>query len=216
MAKASNAIKVGDKNVVRTRGLVLLKPGHKEIRKLKKEALVPSIHGHKVWNSSFLIMDYLTRNKPPKGSQFMDLGCGWGLLGIQMVRKYDCKVTAVDADEDVFPYLELHAAINKASGIETRKARFEKLRKKDLEGFHTIAGADICFWDELAPVLYKLIRKAIKMGVQRIIIADPGRSPFYKLVKKCEKDSNMKVKVIEKSTSTPKVAVADLLVVTPA
>ena len=215
MAKTKKK-QASDKNVVRTRGLVLLKPAHKDIRRLKREALVPSIHGHKVWNSSFLIMDYLTRNKPPKGSKFMDLGCGWGLLGIQMRRKYDCKVTAVDADEDVFPYLSLHEKLNKVKGIRTQQARFEKLRKKDLQGCHTIAGADICFWDSLAPVLYKLIRKAIKVGVKRIIIADPGRSPFYKLVKKCEKDKSMKVKVVEKTTTTPKAAAADLLIVTPA
>lgn len=215
MAKSGKSAS-SDKNMVRTRGLVLLKPGHKEIKRLKREALVPSIHGHKVWNSSFLIMDYLSRNKPPKRSKFMDLGCGWGLLGIQMKRKYQCKVTAVDADKDVFPYLDLHAELNGVSGIKTQRARFEKLRKKDLEGFHTIAGADICFWDELAPVLYKLIRKAIKAGVQRIIVADPGRSPFYQLVELCEADKNMKAKVVEKSTEKPKVAVADLLVVTPA
>lgn len=212
----SLSVKASDKNVIKTRGLYLLKPAHKAIRKLKKNDHEPSIHGHKIWNSSFLIMDYLSRNKPPKGSHFMDLGCGWGLLGIQMRRKYNCKVTAIDADKDVFPFLDLHAAINGVDDIKTRKARFEKLARKDLSGFHTIAGADICFWDELSPVLYKLIRRAIKAGVQRIIIADPGRSPFYDLVERCENDALMAARVIERSTDKPKVAVADLLVVTPA
>lgn len=209
-------IKKDDKSAIRTRGLVLLKPSHKEIKRLKKEAHEPSIHGHKIWNSSFLIMDYLSRNKPPLGSRFMDLGCGWGLLGIQMSRKYDCDVLAIDADEDVFPYLELHADINKVHDIKTRKARFEKLGKKDLSGIHTIAGADICFWDELTPVLYKLIKRALNAGVQRIIIADPGRSPFYELVEKCEHDKNMAMEVVEKTTTQPKSACADLLIVTPA
>ena len=205
-----------DKRAIRTRSLVLLKPAHKEVRKLKRDAHVPSIHGHKIWNSSFLIMDYLSRNKPPKKSRFMDLGCGWGLLGIWAKKKFECKVTAVDADEDVFPYLELHANINGVSNIKTRKKRFEKLKKADLEGFHTLAGADICFWDELTPVLYKLIRRAIKAGVKRIIIADPGRDPFYQLVELCEKDKTMVADVVERTTTRPKVAVADLLVVTPA
>ena len=209
-------IKRDDKKAIRSRSLVLLKPGHKEVRRLKREAHVPSIHGHKVWNSSFLIMDYLSRKSPPKKSRFMDLGCGWGLLGIWANKKFDCKVTAVDADEDVFPYLELHANINGATNIKTRKRRFEKLRKSDLEGFHTLAGADICFWDELTPVLHKLIRRAMKAGVKRVIIADPGRSPFYELVELCENDKRMKVKVVERTTTRPKVAVADLLVVTPA
>lgn len=75
-------VKASDANVISTRSLKVLKASHKEVRRLKKEAHCPSIHGDKVWDSSFLVMDYLARNKPPLNSTFMDLGCGWGLLGI--------------------------------------------------------------------------------------------------------------------------------------
>lgn len=212
----SVAVKATDKHVIASRSLRVLKPAHKEIKRLKAEAHYPSIHGHKVWNSSFLVMDYLSRKKPAAGSTLMDLGCGWGLLGIYAVKKLDLKVIAVDADKDVFPYLRLHADINGVDGIETRKGRFEKLKKADFAGIDTVVGADICFWDKLAPVLYKMMRRAIKAGVQKIIIADPGRDPFYQLVEMCEEEPLFSCKVVEKTTSKPVDAVADLLIVTPA
>jgi len=207
-------VKAGDKKVVKTRSLLILKPGHKAIRKLKEAAHFPSIHGHKVWNSSFLVMDYLSRNKPPKRSTLMDLGCGWGLLGIYAAKKLGVKVIGIDADDDVFPYLDLHAQINGVD-VPRKKRRFENLKKKDFEGVHTITGADICFWDQLAPVLFKMIKRALKAGVKRVIIADPGRDPFYQLVALCEEHKGFKVKVVEKTTLKPKAACADLLIVTP-
>ncbi|MBQ0752827.1 MAG: methyltransferase [Gammaproteobacteria bacterium] len=205
-----------DKHVVFTRGLKVLSPAHKEVKRLKKDAHLPSIHGDKVWNSSFLVMDYLARNKPPKTSTMMDLGCGWGLLGIYASNKLVKRVVAVDADADVFPYLALHQEINGAKNIDTLVRRFEKLKKSDFDGVHTIAGADICFWDALAPVLHKMIKKAIKAGAKRVIIADPGRDPFYELVAMCEKDKALACKVVEKTTTKPKAACADLMIVTPA
>lgn len=202
-------IRRNEPHIIRTRGIVLLKAAHREIRRLKQEA-EPSIHGNKVWNSSFLIMDYLTRDGLPKGARFMDLGCGWGPLSLFAAKRFNARVTAVDADPEVFPYLHLHAAINGVE-VDTLRCRFERLGKKHLHGIHTLAGADICFWDELTPVQFNLIRRALKAGVRRIIIADPGRDPFYKLAEQCEEHFN--ARVVERRTSTPRRASADLLVV---
>ena len=46
-------------------------------------------------------------------------------------------------------------------------------------------GTDICFWDEMTRPLFDLISLALKVGVERIIIADPGRPPFWALVDLC-------------------------------
>ncbi|MBZ2187963.1 methyltransferase domain-containing protein [Alcanivorax sp. JB21] len=195
---------------IKTRGITILQNGHKEIRRLKKASHTPSIHGHKVWNSSYVVMDYLKRKPPAKGSHLMDIGCGWGILGIYAAKRLDVQVTGVDADPDVLPYLTLHAALN-CVDITPLRCRFEKLTSRKLQGVETITGADICFWDELTPVLFKLIRRALKAGVQRIIIADPGRAPFYALAELCQEKLN--ARVIERRTANPKPASADLLII---
>ena len=206
-------IRRGEPHTVQTRGLTLLRSGHRAVRRLKREH-EPSIHGNKVWNSSFLIMDELTRRQRAgeigPGSHLMDIGCGWGPLAIFAAKRLGCRVTAVDADADVFPYLALHAAINKVE-VETLRCRFERLTKQCLNGVDVITGADICFWDELTPVLFNLIRRALGQGVKRVIIADPGRSPFYELAERCEARFN--ARVVERRTQTPRSLSADLLIV---
>ncbi|EKF73059.1 hypothetical protein A11A3_15672 [Alcanivorax hongdengensis A-11-3] len=187
-----------------------MRSGHREIRRLKRANHVPSIHGNKVWNSSFLIMDQLTRQKVPSDWHMMDIGCGWGPLGIFAAKRFGCRVTAVDADEDVFPYLQLHAQVNKVQ-VETLQARFEKLTQARLADVDLITGADICFWDELTPVLYNLIRRALRSGVKQVIIADPGRSPFYELAERCQ--AHMNARVVERRSKTPKAISADLLII---
>jgi len=59
-----------------------------------------------------------------------------------------------------------------------------------------VLGGDICFWDELIDPLYTLIKKSLKNGVKTIVIADPGRSPFLKLAKKCKKKFNSELREV--------------------
>ncbi|KZX63769.1 SAM-dependent methyltransferase [Alcanivorax sp. HI0033] len=208
---SGTVIRAGEPHTIRTRGITLLRSGHREIRRLKRANHTPSIHGNKVWNSSFLIMDHLTRRKVSANEHMMDIGCGWGPLSIFAAKRFGCRVTAVDADPDVFPYLDLHAQINKVQ-ITRQQDRFEKLTKKRLADVDIIAGADICFWDELTPVLFNLIRRGLRSGVKQVIIADPGRSPFYALAEKCE-NAGMDARVVERRTKTPKSLSADLLII---
>lgn len=208
---SSPVITSGDPHTIHTRGITLLRSGHKAVRRLKRANHTPSIHGNKVWNSSFLIMDELKEQALQTGTPLLDIGCGWGPLSIFAAKQLGCDVTAVDADEDVFPYLQLHAEINDVE-ITQEQARFEKLTEARLGTFEHVVGADICFWDELTPVLYNLIRRALRAGVKQIIIADPGRSPFYDLAERCEK-AGLNSRVEERKTKTPKALCADLLIV---
>lgn len=204
-------IRRGEPHTLHTRGITLLRGGHRAVRRLKRANHQPSIHGNKVWNSSFLIMDQLVRQKDiNSGTHLMDIGCGWGPLAVFAAKRFRCRVTAVDADADVFPYLHLHAAINRVE-VTPLHCRFERLTRARLNGVDQITGADICFWDELTPVLFNLIRRALGQGVRRILIADPGRSPFYALAERCEKAFN--ARVVERRTSNPRPLSAELLIV---
>lgn len=179
-----------EKHINEVRGLKIYQKKHKVIRKLLKDDSAPEIHGDKVWFSSYLIMDYLKKNLPgKKRPRIMEVGCGWGILGIHCAKVYNATVTAVDADKYVFPFLEIHAKLNKAK-LKTLVSRFENLKGKQLARQDMILGGDICFWNELIDPLFTLIRKSLRNGVSTIIIADPGRSPFLKLAKQCKKKFN--------------------------
>jgi predicted nicotinamide N-methyase len=107
----------------------------------------------------------------------MEIGCGWGLLGIYCAKKYGARVTSVDVDPEVFPFLRLHAKVNEVE-ISTMKKGFDGLRTKHLQQVDVLIGADICFWETMARPLKNLILRALRAGVQQVLISDPGRSPF--------------------------------------
>lgn len=189
------------KSISTTRGLKIYSVEHPSIKALLESVEdAPEIHGDKVWFSSFFIMDYLLKNPPLKKSRIMEIGCGWGLLAIYCVKKFNARVVAVDADKFVFPFLDIHATKN-AVTVENKVCRYEKLSIKALAEQDLILGADICFWDELVEPLMTLIEKALRKKGAQIILADPGRSPFLKLAKQCKKKFN--AELIEVATEKP-------------
>lgn len=190
--------------------ILILKKRHKLIRRMQRKLDEPEIHGYQVWGSSYLIMDYLKQHPPGKKTKVTEIGCGWGILGIFCAHHFGATVTAVDADSHVFPYLEAHALLNDVK-IEGRVAKYQDLSKKDFRGQNLVLGGDICFWDNLVDPLYQAVKTAVSAGVEQIIIADPGRSPFHKLAKRCCKQFN--AEHIDWSVSDPKAIHGELLIV---
>lgn len=165
-------------------GIYLFKSRHPLVRRLKKVAQ-PSVHGHKPWSSSFLLMDWLQENPLPAGSRVLELGCGWGPASVFCASQQQAKVTGLDIDDSVFPYLDMLAAANDCR-VKPLHAAFADLSDKQLAKFDTLIGADICFWDGLTDELLTLFKRARKAGVKQILLADPGRTTFVKLRDECE------------------------------
>jgi predicted nicotinamide N-methyase len=169
----------------RFHGVKMLTSSHPQIRRVKRSDAQPSIHGNKLWKSSFLLIDYLRKNPPQHCRTVMDAGCGWGMSGIYCASAFNSQVTAVDADKDVFPYLQANAEANGVA-VTTLQSRFEKISSRQLEQIDLLVAADICFWDELVKPVFNLVNRAVNAGVKKIIIADPERSPFFEMAQRCE------------------------------
>lgn len=180
-----------DPHMFEAYGLYLLTSSHRFVRRLKAY-YSPSVHGHKTWRSSYLLMDYFRHHPLPKHARVMEVGCGWGPAGIFCAREFDARVTGVDMDEDVFPFLDVLAALNEVE-ITPLQKRFEQIKKGDLAGQHTVIGSDICFWDSMTKPLFNLVRRALVAGVKQVVIADPGRPPFHALTERCEERFNTRV-----------------------
>ncbi|UTA47278.1 methyltransferase domain-containing protein [Simiduia sp. 21SJ11W-1] len=161
-------------------GLTLYTSAHKDIRKLRRAQGVAELHGNKLWKSSLVLMDYLRECPIEPGSRVLELGCGWGTSSVFCAKTFNAEVVALDADESVFPFVDLHAARNGVS-VSTYCERFENLTEEDLSGFDVIIGADICFWDEMVEPLEQVLDLALAAEVGRIVLTDPGRPTFRAL-----------------------------------
>jgi predicted nicotinamide N-methyase len=168
-----------DDNMYQAYGIYLLESKHRLIRRLKK-AYQPSVHGHKTWNASFLLMDYLQYEPLAKKSRVLEVGCGWGPGSVYCAAQFKAKVTGLDIDDEVFPFLEVLAELNDVK-VKPLVKRFESLKVKELSAFDVIVGSDVCFWDSMVKPLSQLINRALKSGVERVVITDPGRPTFYEL-----------------------------------
>ena len=168
------------KTEIKAYGLRLLLSSHPEVRRLKRKH-TPSVHGNKHWSTSWLLIDHIRKTRLEPGSKILELGCGWGLTGIFCAKKFDAAVTAVDIDPDIYPYLDLHTRINKVK-VEFLNKGFDKISSRRLQDVDMIIGSDICFWDNLIDPLRRLIQRARRASVGRILIADPGRPTFDSLV----------------------------------
>ena len=137
-------------------------------------------------------MDYLQQQGVAPSARLLDVGCGWGLVGIYCAKTFNAQVTGVDADAAVFPYLTLHAQLNGVC-IQTWQRPFAQMRPQELAAFDMIVGADICFWEELVDPLYALVQHGVQAGVAEILVADPDRPPFDDLCARCGKHGNADV-----------------------
>ena len=147
-----------------------------------------------------MLLDYLHRRGVSPRARVLEIGCGWGLVGIACAKRFQAQVTGLDADAAVFPYLQLHAQRNGVH-ITTRHGTFADLTPQDLAAFDLIVGADICFWEELVDPLYQLVRHGIAVGVAEILVADPSRPPFDELCARCVQQGD--AEVLDWATTTP-------------
>lgn len=158
-------------------------------------------------------MDHLKKNPPKKRLKVLEIGCGWGLLGIYCATTFNARVTGIDADKNVLAFLDVHAEINKVK-VEGKKMSFQQLSVEKLKGYDLIVGADVCYWDEMTNILFNLIGRAKKAGVKQIMISDPCRPPFTELVEKCNtKYPESEVEVVEKFLKRPVHASGEILIV---
>ena len=160
-------------------GVKVLRSNHTAVRRLKN-IHKPSLHGFRIWPSSWLLLDYFKRSGFKRRSHILDIGCGWGIAGIYCVKNFDSIVICVDSDSAVFPYVHLHADINDVT-VNTVEADFDDLNVNTFKDIDIMIGADICFWENMVETLKKMILRALNCGVKKIIFADPGRPTFEKL-----------------------------------
>lgn len=181
-----------ENHIINHFGLKILRSTHPEVRKIKRLQHQHTAHGNKVWRSSFALIDYLETNPLQPKSKVLEIGCGWGLSGLYAAKIQQCDVTGIDIDASVQPYFELQNKLNDCF-LKFEERNFESLNESELRCFQYIIGSDVCFWDELTDPLFDLLLRALRTGIKKIFIADPGRPPFWELADLCSHKLNSEI-----------------------
>ncbi len=157
-------------------------------------------------------MDYFKRRGLKKKAHVMEIGCGWGLAGIYCAKKYEAKVTGIDIDPEVFPYLNLHADLNGVK-IKTMRRSFSGMTEEHLKGIDVMIGADICFWENQVVPLKRLIVRALRYGVKLVLISDPGRPTFDKVARYFQK--KYEGEILDWTARSPRLIRGSILKIAP-
>lgn len=201
--------KIGKAAEAEAFGITVLGSRHPLVTNLLDER-PPEIHGDKFWTSTWLLLDHLERVRIRPRTRVLEAGCGWGLASAYCAKVRKARVTALDADPHVLPIAKLQAQANGVK-VRTMTGRFESLPVKLLKETDLIVAADVCFWDELIDPLHRMIRRAMRHGVKRVVLADPGRSCFEDLAAIC--DEEFRSILIDTSTKKPTKADGYVMVV---
>lgn len=196
-------------NVTEAFGIYVLGTAHRDVRRLRRTG-DPIAHGTRTWGASYLLMDFLREHPVRRGATVLEVGCGWAPAGIFCARAFGAKVIGTDLDDKVFPYAEAMARLNEVD-ITTRRGGFADLGRGDFRGVDTVIGSDICFWNKLVDPLADMVQRAIGAGVKRVLLTDPGRAPFYKMVDRLKARRSLKVTVHEWYAVEPKRYEGDVL-----
>ena len=116
---------------------------------------------------TLLLLSFLTKYGLESKSRVVEAGCGWGLASIFCARTFDATVTSFDVDEEVFPFLELHARVNGVD-IHPIAAGFEEVSDDVLRGADVLIGADICFRESMVDPLLKLVQSGSHSSGKRL------------------------------------------------
>lgn len=155
---------------------------HPEILAQFRKGKRPTEFGNKVWATSLVLIDYLAKQPYPlpfslNNLRVLEIGCGWGLLGVFLAKNFGCAVTCTDMDAHVLPIVQLHAQLNDVS-VQTMQASFNDLSTEYLRQFDVIIGTEICYSEEVGQDIMRLIQRAFGATVSYILIGDPGRPDF--------------------------------------
>jgi hypothetical protein len=72
----------------------------------------------------------------------------------------------------------------------------------------------VCFWDSLVKPLSQLVNRAMKNGVKRFIVTDPGRPTFYEFCDLARQKHNVELQ--EWYATEPNHFTGEVVEITPA
>jgi 16S rRNA (guanine1207-N2)-methyltransferase len=100
--------------------------------------------------NSLILMRTVSLPLISRQPRLLDLGCGWGLIGVTLAKAYGYDLTMSDVNGSALFYAEKNAAANKVPARIIKSNGFEAFDENDLFDIITLnppihAGKDVCY-----------------------------------------------------------------------
>ncbi|MGE3273903.1 MAG: methyltransferase [Vicinamibacterales bacterium] len=171
---------------------------HPALRPYMRRGLRPVEFGDRVWPAALCAMSHVAVDATDR---VVEIGCGWGIVGIHLARTCGARVTCTDADPRLQPFVDAHASLNGVA-VPFEAHSFADLAQ-DPSVADVIVGSDICYSDEVVADLIRLVDASAAAGVRRFVITDAGRPDFETLLTHCQAGFDCVVQVHADDTSRP-------------
>jgi 16S rRNA G1207 methylase RsmC len=148
-------------------------------------------------NGSYLLIKHVELNP---GQQTLDLGCGYGAIGLSIAKTYPCGfVHMVDKDHVAVEYAKKNAGVNKITNCEVYLSNgFEAVR--NLRFDNIVANLPAKVGKELLYIFLSDAKRHLKPGGQIVVVTISGLREFIKRNFKEVFGNYKKVKQGEKHT----------------
>ncbi|MGE0040422.1 MAG: methyltransferase [Vicinamibacterales bacterium] len=178
---------------------------HPALRPYLRHALRPQEFGDRVWPAALCAMAHVAVEP---SDRVLEIGCGWGIVGIHVARTFGARVTCTDADPRLRPFVEAHAALNGVS-VPFEVRSFGELADRPLDA-DVIVGSDICYSEEVVGELARLVDAAARGRVRRVVIADAARPDFGSLVQHCQARYDCALSTYEGERASTRVSLLEI------
>lgn len=162
------------------RGTQLYMAHHPAIRGFLRGRNRPDEHGHKLWTATLDLMAILEEHP---ARTVLEVGCGWGLLGVHMARRRKAEVLCTDIDPRLEPIVRAMAELN-AAPVRFAAVGFAEIPKPELAR-ELVVGCEVCYSEPVVEDLCRLAERCAEAGTGELLIADPGRPDFEDLQRFC-------------------------------
>ena len=183
------------------KGILVLKPNHKDVLSLESMEIKNTHLGSRVWSSSYLLIHYLAELKSFKHRKVLEIGCGWGLPSTFVKKRFNADVITTDKDGHVQKYQQLLSSVNNVD-VQFQQKGFHDLTINELLYADLIMGADICYSLENIASLHDLIQRYFSNKNGEMLICDSGYPAFFDLIERLGNSFNTELTKVSMAKPT--------------
>jgi predicted nicotinamide N-methyase len=140
----------------------------------------------KIWEASIVLSEYLAGMAPDPKKNFLEIGCGMGIVGI-VASAFGHKFVSTEFNPDAIAFCRANSALNATSGTPSPVITKLDWNRPSIKGhFDMIVGSEVIYNEKDFEPILRLFRTFLKPGGD-IILAEGVRKTSMEFFRRMSK-----------------------------